>query len=173
MFPSTLHPWRGPHLWLTLAVVLLPWLAATGVTGWKVAQCLEEIWQGRASLAWQTASGKVDHAQLRILTGGRGGKAYEPALRYHYEAGGRVWHSARVEATPNYSQMQAQAVVKQFPAGASVTVYHNGKGLSALRRGVRPMTYIALFLWSLGAWLMGAMAWRQARRIVRREREGD
>lgn len=167
---STTHIWWRPRLWLSLAIVLVPWLVATGVTGWKVAQCMTEAWQGRASFGWQEASGRIEQAQVRIVTGSRGGKAYEPLIGYRYQAGGRVWHSWRVEATPNYSQMQAQEVVKLFPKGASVTVYHDGEGLSALRQGVRPMTWIGLFLWSLATWLLGGMCWRETRRIVMRER---
>ena len=162
--------WRRLRLGLAYVVVLLPWLGTTGVTGWKTAECVAEIWQGRASLGWQQAAGRIDYSQVRVHTGGRGGKIYAPVVGYHYRAGGQVWHSRRIEATPNYSQMQAQQVVRLFPAGASVPVYHNGKGLSALRQGVRPMTYIGLVMWSLGCWLMAAMLWREWRRMPARIR---
>ena len=174
MTTSSTAPWRRRlRIGLALAIVLIPWLGMTGVMGWKVAECVAEIGQGRASLGWEQAAGRIDYSRVRVDTGGRGGKSYAPVVGYHYRAGGQVWHSRRVEATPNYSRMQAQQVVKLFPAGASVPVYHNGKGLSALRQGVRPMTYIGLVMWSLGCWLMTAMLWRECRRMQARMRLKD
>lgn len=170
MHPSpTRNSWRRLGQWIVLTLGLLVWLFVLGFAVGMSAMCASEILQGRASLGWQTAPGRIGYAQLRERSG-KGGKTYTPVIGYRYRAGGRTWTSYRIEATSGYSPAQARKMMERFPPGAAVVVYHDGQGQSVLIQGVRATSWFGLCIWLLCFWFVVATTWYEAARFSARRR---
>jgi hypothetical protein len=166
--PST-TPWRRLLAWMGLAIVLVIWLFALAVPAWKIAESAGEIAQGRASLGWQTAPGRITYAQLRDRS--VKGRTYVPIIGYRYQASGRTWTSYRIEATSGYNPVQARKIMERFPLGAGVTVYHDGQGKSVLIPGVRANSWFGLGLWLLWFWGVVAVTWYELARHRKKRRQ--
>lgn len=101
-----------------------------------------QIWQGRANRDWQGTTATVERSELIVKRGKS--TQHIPHIVYRYEAGGRIFRSSVIEATPGYYRKGAGEVLAAYRPGMAVPVFHDGAGQSVLRQGVRPKSWVAL-----------------------------
>ena len=93
------------------------------------------IYWGIQSTQWPSVDGEVFQSFLR----GGFGLPYWPVVRYEYQSGGRRFRKSRIifGHLRISSKVSAQAFLRQFRTGASVTIrmHPSRPGLSVLRPG--------------------------------------
>ncbi len=112
--------------------------------------------KARASAGWPSTTGKVTSSQVRVDTStdneGSTSTSYVPAIQYEYAVNKTQYTSSR--RTVGSGQMgygsrnRANAIVEQYPAGKSVSVYYDPKNpkYAVLQTGVSSSVYVWLLM---------------------------
>ena len=82
------------------------------------------FFEAQAATTWPTTTGVIKHSAVESQFAGK--TKYSVNILYTYEVKGRSYESNRVRSrgvSPK-SSLDAENVVKSFPAGAKVTVYY-------------------------------------------------
>jgi hypothetical protein len=129
----------------------------------------------RESLDWPSVQGEIlqsgiDEQIDRTTTTGRGGRTYQPVIRYRYRVGGTDFEGQRV-ALGEYAtadRADAEVVVQRYPVGGRVPVHHrpDAPATAVLEVGSHglPWLYTALVFLMVG----GLLAWLAPKLIVPR-----
>jgi hypothetical protein len=101
------------------------------------------LWYGHASKNWDRTTGTIE-ASIVVSKKGKTTQ-YIPIVNYRYMVDGRAYHSSRIEATGYFGRERAYMLVRSYPEGAEITVFHDREsGLSAPVTGVRIEIYVRL-----------------------------
>lgn len=119
---------------------------------------LLRIKKALAMTDWAQVPGKILSSELRTYWGAAeaGGTRYEPRIEFEYEVEGKRYFSKRrtYGRKARFSERAAQDIVKRYPAGKCVGVFHdprNPKDAVLERGGAEFGTVLAL----LGIMLIG------------------
>lgn len=104
-----------------------PWVAvwfALGFPGLIAAATITKQLEARKAASWKKASGRIVRSALRE-TKRNGKEAVEPDIEYEFTISFKPYRGNR----PNFAEIvgdeDAKALVKRYPEGASVTVWHD------------------------------------------------
>ena len=100
-------------------------LCIAGAIGWQVHAF-------SSARSWPSASAHVESSSIAPASlGRRGGEGYEPRIVYRYSVGGRTHTGRAIWLDPFWGQTsrtferraEAEAVLRAYPAGATVRVF--------------------------------------------------
>lgn len=79
-------------------------------------------WLGRSASGWQQAQGEVVHSVVESRSSRNSGRSFRARIRYRFGSttGARVYFGDFLEG----NQHVAEDLVKRYPLGAKVTVWH-------------------------------------------------
>ena len=118
MSPMFLTATRLPHWLDNLVVFAILFAVAIGFSKWP------RIWQALrfpGSSSWPTYPAIVQRQLVRSYSG-RGGTTYRAELGYYYQVDGE-YHSGYHEGNLCSSETEADALLKQYPVGATVQIH--------------------------------------------------
>jgi hypothetical protein len=129
--------------------LVITFCAAVSLIGWlMIVQGVDQVRTIRAVLAWPTAEGVIQSAEVFPVEGSQGAR-WRPHVSYAYAVGGRVVSSTRMslgKARVEADQSDAERYVAQYRPGTTVTVFFNPRELteSVLDVSTPPSVYLNL-----------------------------
>lgn len=106
-----------------------------------LAVFLRLVGLGLASKGWAETKGRVTHSVLEMRRG-RNGRSYRARISYAFDGktGRRIYFGDFFEA----NQAIAEELVKKYPVGKEIAVFHSG-GQSCLERRIDLRVWLFLF----------------------------